>query len=672
SVSPGTTTTYSLACTGAGGSASQSATVTVTAASAPTVTLSANPGTITEGQSSTLSWSSTNATSCTASNGWSGTEPTSGTQSVSPTATTTYSMVCSGPGGNSATSSATVGVTKAPSGPTVADLDSTNPMNWLIKSVCVNATTNVALSVDPYGGCPVGTNIRKIQIGEGLPYHNFHGYILGQHTQNDSFPLKDLNGNTIVLSTHDQLPVNIFNLYDGSDGYDVYAVEDNEVGVILTADGGGFGQTSSGIGCSSGEPEMFFPASGFLTSGSGSVQTSRRYWEQGGQSFPGTCTGTGSVSAEWQFEPGYTFGATGTPTKTMDAMVSYAGYASTTAFQQHGHIEVFYFTKEYGIARWEVWRPLGQVVNGTTITPASATKSCVVPPTVTHDGQTFVITECVDWSDVRTDSSPALPVVPLPNLNLLAHAHFDDGGGYKSSTDTSLLLWHREGTSPAGHLINWSLFNSTSTPPDPLSPSLMVDALYAGPGVRYLGTNCGSGTDLQCGGTSENIYQDIPISSITSNQTYGYGLQARLKPGSNPAIGTLEVMLQEMDASGNVLWQDAFKATVTPDNGPDQANPSSTDPRQPHSVYLSSGFIYKIVQIPVLSGATKIRFAFSPLTPQGFQILDAWFAPQPATAAPSMSSTATTAFLSGSSALSNLAATLVAAQAIITALFGSH
>ena len=106
SVSPTTNTTYTLTCTGAGGSAIGSATVTVTTtppptSSAPTVTLTANPASIPQGQSSTLTWSSTNATSCTASGGWNGTKSTSGSQSVTPgTSNTSYFLTCTGTGGS--------------------------------------------------------------------------------------------------------------------------------------------------------------------------------------------------------------------------------------------------------------------------------------------------------------------------------------------------------------------------------------------------------------------------------------------------------------------------------------------------------------------------------------------------------------------------------------------
>ncbi len=74
---------------------------------APTVTLSANPTSVDQGNSVTLSWSSTNASSCSAS--WTNQTSTSGSASVAPTANTTYNISCSGNGG-SASASASVAV----------------------------------------------------------------------------------------------------------------------------------------------------------------------------------------------------------------------------------------------------------------------------------------------------------------------------------------------------------------------------------------------------------------------------------------------------------------------------------------------------------------------------------------------------------------------------------
>ncbi|MEK7156339.1 MAG: hypothetical protein AAB790_00855 [Patescibacteria group bacterium] len=68
---------------------------------APTVLLTAAPSSITNGQSSTLTWSSTNANSCTGTNFSTGgaTQNTSPGVSVSPVVTTTYTVTCTGAGG---------------------------------------------------------------------------------------------------------------------------------------------------------------------------------------------------------------------------------------------------------------------------------------------------------------------------------------------------------------------------------------------------------------------------------------------------------------------------------------------------------------------------------------------------------------------------------------------
>jgi hypothetical protein len=104
--------TFTLTCTGTAGSASQSAVVTIAATSAmPTVQLVANPASITSGSSSTLMWSSTNASSCSASGGWSGAKSTSGSQSTGNlTANATFILTCTGAAG-SASQSAIVSVT---------------------------------------------------------------------------------------------------------------------------------------------------------------------------------------------------------------------------------------------------------------------------------------------------------------------------------------------------------------------------------------------------------------------------------------------------------------------------------------------------------------------------------------------------------------------------------
>ena len=70
-------------------------------ATAPVVTLSANPTTLDSGGTSTLTWSTTNATSCTASGAWSGSRAVSGSEPTGTiTAMSTFTLTCTGPGGS--------------------------------------------------------------------------------------------------------------------------------------------------------------------------------------------------------------------------------------------------------------------------------------------------------------------------------------------------------------------------------------------------------------------------------------------------------------------------------------------------------------------------------------------------------------------------------------------
>jgi hypothetical protein len=126
--------TYTLTCTGTGGISQPSSVVVTVVAPTPAATvtsLSATPSTITAGQSTVLSWTSANATSCTASggsgsDGWSGAQSTANVAlTVGPIAaagTYTYTLTCTGPGGTGAPASATLTVNPAPPGAPVVSL----------------------------------------------------------------------------------------------------------------------------------------------------------------------------------------------------------------------------------------------------------------------------------------------------------------------------------------------------------------------------------------------------------------------------------------------------------------------------------------------------------------------------------------------------------------------
>jgi len=68
--------------------------------------LKTSASSVTTGGAVTLTWSSQNATACTASGGtgWTGSQPTSGTLSVAIAATESLTLTCTGPGGSAAQS----------------------------------------------------------------------------------------------------------------------------------------------------------------------------------------------------------------------------------------------------------------------------------------------------------------------------------------------------------------------------------------------------------------------------------------------------------------------------------------------------------------------------------------------------------------------------------------
>lgn len=108
----------------------------------PVLSLVAVPSAISSGQTTTLTWSATNAASCTASGSWSGVAPTSGSQTLQLVTPGQYAFVlsCSGAGGTDS-HAALVSVTGGSGGgtpveitlsasPTTAPVGSTTTLTW--------------------------------------------------------------------------------------------------------------------------------------------------------------------------------------------------------------------------------------------------------------------------------------------------------------------------------------------------------------------------------------------------------------------------------------------------------------------------------------------------------------------------------------------------------------
>ncbi len=130
---------------------------------APSVTLSASPNTVDAGSSTNLTWSSTFASSCTASGAWSGTRATSGTASTGALNTTsTYTLTCSGEGGT-ANASAVVAVNSQPTPPPAPNPTPTPPPSSGGSVNClVSNRTSWALAGT---NCRVGTTITVTNQG---------------------------------------------------------------------------------------------------------------------------------------------------------------------------------------------------------------------------------------------------------------------------------------------------------------------------------------------------------------------------------------------------------------------------------------------------------------------------------------------------------------------------
>lgn len=94
-------TNFTLSCSGSGGGAVSQLTVQVDGGEGVIVTLTASPQSVLSGDNVTLTWSSDNATQCTASGGWSGAQSLAGSFVTGPiSATTNFQLTCEGQAGS--------------------------------------------------------------------------------------------------------------------------------------------------------------------------------------------------------------------------------------------------------------------------------------------------------------------------------------------------------------------------------------------------------------------------------------------------------------------------------------------------------------------------------------------------------------------------------------------
>ena len=124
-------------------------------------TLTVGSPSIAVGKSTTLAWSSSAATSCTASGAWSGTLATSGSETVTPSfvGPQVYTLTCSNLGGPSAAASVTLTATPETVVPAAPTLTLGEP------SIPADTTTTVSWSSTNATSCTAGGSANAVASG---------------------------------------------------------------------------------------------------------------------------------------------------------------------------------------------------------------------------------------------------------------------------------------------------------------------------------------------------------------------------------------------------------------------------------------------------------------------------------------------------------------------------
>jgi hypothetical protein len=205
-------------CGGGGGSSTASPPPTPS----PTVNISVNPTTVTVGQSTTLTWSSTNASSCKASGAWSGAEATSGSQKVTPSTsgTATYSLNCTGSGG-AATGSAQLTVNQKLS---ISGVSNSSPLPLTpiqVTTTGLNASAPLTIQFsDSTGYSASETPIRIASDGStvivAVPlYISIATQQIGPGTVSLTLSQGNMTTNAVMVNIQDLPPVSSYGVQPG-------------------------------------------------------------------------------------------------------------------------------------------------------------------------------------------------------------------------------------------------------------------------------------------------------------------------------------------------------------------------------------------------------------------------------------------------------------------------
>ncbi len=449
------------------------------------------------------------------------------------------------------------------------------PTDYLVQMVCVDGADV------PQQGDPAICNAkRKLRVGEALPYHkvDYLGYQIS-----DSFPIADLSGISRAVQTYYYTDASV-SIPRNSPPGPVTGLGSvvNASSPLATFFGGRFRDSRFGnmvhfnpadggyniIGADMFD--VFFRGTYDLSGGwqpwwTGDCQAAG--WllfpnntsalSYGGKNAPtdtfAACPGQVPVAAstvEWNRNKLQTY-ASG---KTLDSLIAFF-YAPG-----HGAIEVSYFTKEYGVTRFEAWR------RGSGQTPGAIKEQC---PNSAYDamlhGAAFYLADCRDWSTIiyppqawkphgTQEGSNILiwPVDPLyTSVNRLQNTYI--GGPYQVNGTASCSTdhWQRLNT-PA--VVNW-IYDPRTTVDHP-SPGYANPFTVKGKCALRFSTPSAQG--------GQRIFQDQPLMDAPGvNYTMGGLFWAPFSAGS--PFPQVTISVEQFDASNVVIGTDSMTMTLTRD-----------------------------------------------------------------------------------------------------------
>lgn len=338
-----------------------------------------------------------------------------------------------------------------------AQIASSPVLDYLVQNVCIDASNRIIFG-DP-ATCPLSRNVK---IGEKVPYimtdfdrlrgnfryqGNFSYPVVGDDNTLKVVWMKQLTGaGRDVINENYQ-----YDFAETRDGYDTIDVSDTFVSVIRTTDPGCFDQkfstaTASGEAGKRTNGWRFMPRDA-LPASIGLVNHTLKI-EPLSSPRPAGCNGGTGMNVLTVYQPPQPikFESGRTLMAMQSAHVADANFDTT-----NNAIEKFFFTREYGVTRWEAWVPQARCVaergNDAICYPleresylhglcptrvpgadgsfnANAPLS-PLPGYVVLGATPYVRTFCRDASNYLAINTPALPIdATTGNKNSLADVSF--------------------------------------------------------------------------------------------------------------------------------------------------------------------------------------------------------------------------------------------------------